>query len=309
MTHTTAAARISPEHARQDLVDHPHYRYRGCAPDPDQPTQAAGNPDLTLDAWEGQDIDGAENQIERRERQAAAIEVCIDCPVMARCLTYARTYRVETGADGTQKAVLTEPSGVLGGMTSLERHREFITAQHRIVAPAPDARLRTAQKMALLTALAAHTHHDDVARAAGMDLRTANWHRSALTTLLGLNKKTALRQELLAAAVERGLLNADRIVADDGTVPAVPRPGQPRTPAAARSARINPFAATEATHGPSAARPLPSRPVPSRPGRLRVLRSRVHAVDGQLELDLGLSAGATVTTLPLPSTRTLEAAA
>ncbi|MFD0555402.1 WhiB family transcriptional regulator [Streptomyces rectiviolaceus] len=195
MTHTTAAARISPEHARQDLVDHPHYRYRGCAPDPDQPTQAAGNPDLTLDAWEGQDIDGAENQIERRERQAAAIEVCIDCPVMARCLTYARTYRVETGADGTQKAVLTEPSGVLGGMTSLERHREFITAQHRIVAPAPDARLRTAQKMALLTALAAHTHHDDVARAAGMDLRTANWHRSALTTLLGLNKKTALRQE------------------------------------------------------------------------------------------------------------------
>lgn len=296
----TATTRISPEHARQQLVDHPHYRYRGCAPDPDQPARAAGNPALSLDAWEGSDFDGAEGQRERRQRQDAAVEVCVECPVMTACLTYARTHRIETRADGTQKPVLAAPTGVMGGMTALERHREFIKAQQHLITETADARLRTAQKLKLLAALAQQTGPKDVAAAAGMDTRTANWHRSALTTLLGLDKATATRRELLAAAVARNLLDAGQVIDDDGTVPAVAR---------STTLRRSRTTATQGAELPASARPLPSRPGPSRPGRprrLRVLRPRaVHAVDGQLELDLNLDRaqgpGATVHALPLPA--------
>lgn len=293
------ASRTSPATARQQLTDHRHYRYRGCAPHPDRPDRAAGNPALPIGAWAGPDVDGAENQKARRAREAAAIEVCIECPVMTLCLDYARTYRIETGADGKEKAVLAEPYGVWGATTALERHKEFIAERHRIVAPAPDGRFHTPQKQALLAALAAHTLPAAVAAAAGMDVRTANWHRSTLAGLLGLDKKTATRRQLLAAAVARGLLDVDLVVDDDGTVPAVAVAHRTRTPAA-----------TQATRHPTPAHPSPARPTPARPGRLRLLRApRTHAVDGQLEFDLDLDtpAGASVHTLPRP--RLLGAAA
>jgi len=90
---------------------------------------------------------------------------------------------------------------------------------------APDRLVRTPQKSAVLLALAMCTDASEVAAAAGVDVRTANWQRSRLVTQLNLCKETATRGELLAEAVRRGLLDGGLVVADDGTVPAVPPPG------------------------------------------------------------------------------------
>ncbi|MFD1278040.1 hypothetical protein ACFQ51_56830 [Streptomyces kaempferi] len=73
----------------------------------------------------------------------------------------------------------------------------------------------------MLRALAAHTDPYEVAAAARMDVRTAGWQRSAIVTLMGLSR-SASRMELLTAAVERGLVDAALVVADDGTVLACP---------------------------------------------------------------------------------------
>ncbi|KFG02746.1 hypothetical protein IQ62_00205, partial [Streptomyces scabiei] len=149
-------------------------------------------------------------------------EVCLGCPVMVQCDAYANSV---TG-DGK----LSEPAGVWGGRTALERHKAFIRLRHEVAVPAPDRMVQTAQKMAVLKALAVHTDPWAVAAAAGrelgveMDLRTAKWQLSRLVTQFNLCKTSATRGELLAVAVERGLLDAGLVVADDGSVPAVPPP-------------------------------------------------------------------------------------
>jgi hypothetical protein len=138
-------------------TEHRHFKYRGCAPDPDHPGRAVGSPEagglgLPLDAWLGDDRDGAEPQDDREARKAAAIEVCLNCPVMVQCDVYANTV--------TPDGKLLEPSGIRGGRTSLERHRALIQArgaQGAAVAvpkPAPDRMLMTVQKQAVLAALA-----------------------------------------------------------------------------------------------------------------------------------------------------------
>lgn len=206
---------LDPTTAQQQLTEHPRYRYRGCAPDPDDPRVAAGDNRLPVGAWQAPDVDGGEEQHDRRAREAAAIEVCVDCPVMVQCLAY--------GSSVTADGKLAEPYAILGGMTMLERHRAFVKTRHEVTAPAPDRQLRTPQKLAVLRALAAHTDPYAVAAAAGMDVRTANWQRSILVTKLSL-QRGATRRELLAEAVRRGLLNAAAVVDDDGSVPAVPPP-------------------------------------------------------------------------------------
>jgi hypothetical protein len=75
---------------------------------------------------------------------------------------------------------------------------------------------RTRQKRAVLNALARETDPELVAYRAGMDLRTANWHRSALVTMLGLDKERATRDQLLAAAVDQGLLPRSTRIRPDG---------------------------------------------------------------------------------------------
>ena len=77
--------------AYRALTDHKYYRYRGCAPDPDQPDRAAGNPDVPLNAWLPHTGDGAEEQRDRIDRERAAIAVCEACPVRALCAEYACT--------------------------------------------------------------------------------------------------------------------------------------------------------------------------------------------------------------------------
>lgn len=200
-------------------TEHRFYRYRGCAPDPDNPRQAAGNPDLSLDAWMGEDRDGAEPPAVREAREAAAIDVCFGCAVMVQCDRYANSVVREGG-----KERLAEPAGIRGGRTALERHKAFIKVRVEAVpAAAPDRMFRTAQKQAVLRALARCWGPLEVAVLAELpDVRTANWQRSDLVGLLGLPKDVS-RMRVLEVARERGLLEGVEVVPDDGTVRAVPR--------------------------------------------------------------------------------------
>ncbi|MFD4795919.1 WhiB family transcriptional regulator [Streptomyces anulatus] len=215
--------------ARQRLVDDRHYRYRGCAPDPDTPGMSAGDPDVPLDAWGPYTGDGAEAQKTRLDRERSAMTICARCPVLALCRTYANTTVVETDASGRQVEHLVEPEGVHGGQKALARHKALIERKHveaaTDVAPARDLTdARTPQKVAVLLALAAEVADVRVAHRAGMDLRTCNWHRSALCSLLDLDKETATRDELLTVAVLRGLLPSAAGVVWDGLWPVAAAP-------------------------------------------------------------------------------------
>ncbi|WP_055693436.1 WhiB family transcriptional regulator [Streptomyces prasinopilosus] len=252
---------------RRAWEKHPHFRYRGCAPDVDQPSRAAGDTALSLDAWHGEDLDGGEPQRVREARQAAAVEVCLNCPVMVQCDAYANSVVVEGG-----KARLAEPDGIWGGRLALERHRAFIRRRHEVAAQAPVRQMRTPQRLRVLEALAVHAEAEAVAQAAGVDVRTANWQRSRLVTQLNLDKGTATRRELLAAAVDQGLLDESVVVADDGTVPAVPPP----VPSSGSSPSSRPAPSAEAVPSvevPGASGGLSSGSVPA-VGRLRASRPR-----------------------------------
>lgn len=305
--------------AHQDLITHPYYRYRGCAPDPDQPDRAAGDPELSWRAWEAPDTNGGEDQKVKLRREAQAKAVCARCPVQQACLTYATS----TNDEGR----IAVEHGILGGATGLERDRIFI--RNRIAsldeeqAAAADRRLRTEQKLAVLRALAAHADPYAVAAAAGVDVRTANWQRSAITTLLGLDKHEATRGQLLAAAAERGLLAGVPVVPDDGTVLAVPAPGTtpttvtpavaehtPATLPAPRPASLAPQAARRTRQTPTAATPGREHPPLTRPLRIpSPQRARFHAVPGQLSLDQALTEHRHLRLIPTRPTRQLGAAA
>lgn len=204
----TQPVRMDAKTAHEELTEHPHYRYRGCASDPDDPRQAAGNPALSVDAWQSPDVDGGEEKEVREAREDAAREVCVECPVMVQCLAY--------GSSLTPSGKLTEPYAILGGMTALERHKalvEFLKERQEApvrVEPAPVEQLRTVQKLAVLAALARFEEPELIAAAASVDVRTAKWQLSRLATQLGL-EKTASRVELLEAAVARGLLDRSEV--------------------------------------------------------------------------------------------------
>lgn len=205
--------RLGSYTARQNLMTHPRYRYRGCAPDVDDPAVAAGNLELSVTAWEAPDVDGGEKAADRKAREAAAIEVCVECPVMVQCLAF--------GESLNRGGKLAVPHGILGGVTGAQRQKAFVRERETepvVVEPAPDHELRTEQKLAFLGALAVHASAEDVARAAGFDVRTANWQGSILKRMLGL-PKAASRMEVLEAAVDRGLLSAEQVVADPDVAP------------------------------------------------------------------------------------------
>ncbi|MET8585702.1 WhiB family transcriptional regulator [Streptomyces collinus] len=277
----TETAEKTSEQLLREWTEHPHFKYRGCAGDPDNPQRMAGNPDLHVGAHHGPDAFAPEGQRERRAREERAIEVCLSCPVMVACDLYASSVR----PDGK----LAEPEGVWGGRRALERHKALIRRRVASVAAPTNRAFETAQKRAVLTALASCWEPFEVAAAAGMDVRTANWQRSSLVRLLGL-PKTVSRMRALAVARERGLLEGVDLVADDGTVPAIPPPTRLPDPALIPPVPVVPVqAAAEGS----------CRGVRSR-------RKRVTAVTGQLSFDDAL-APAPVT--PLFSSRRMEAAA
>ena len=45
----------SSEQLYREWLEHRHFRYRGCAPDADNPLRMAGNPDLPVGAHHGPD--------------------------------------------------------------------------------------------------------------------------------------------------------------------------------------------------------------------------------------------------------------
>ncbi|MFC8008742.1 WhiB family transcriptional regulator [Streptomyces cinereoruber] len=233
MTTTTVT---SSRAARLALTEHRHYAYRGCAPDPDTPQYAAADPDLPLDAWGGSTVDGGLTQADRLDQQRRALAICGRCPVLAQCRTYANS---EVPGGG-----LAEPDGIHGGQTSLDRHRALIerrkTQPLTVRTPEPtEAQLREARspaKLRVLRQLAVETDAELVAYRAGMDLRSANWQRSALCTLLGLDKETATRQELLETARRYRLLRANARIVPDGPWPIAAVP----TTDGARQRRIAP---------------------------------------------------------------------
>ncbi len=277
----------SAQRLREEWLGHRFFRYRGCAPDDADPKRMAGNPELPVGAHHAPDAWAPEGQRERLAREDAAIEVCLSCPVMVQCDAYANS--VVTDAGGVAR--LAEPDGVWGGRRALERHRAFIAARHESQV-APDRRFRTPQKRAVLKALAEGWDPFEVAAAAGMDVRTANWQRSVLVGLLGLPKDVS-RMRALAVAGELGLLEGVEVVSDDGSVPAVPPPTKLPDPAA------GPFPA--AAGGGEAA-----------PGGvcrgMRARRRRVVAVPGQLSLDFDAAVSASVRPM-FPDSTHLGAAA
>ncbi|MFF3547147.1 WhiB family transcriptional regulator [Streptomyces platensis] len=214
----------SRNRAYYTLIDHRFYAYRGCAPDPDQPDRAQGDTAVSVNAWLPYTEDEQETPSARNARQAAAQRVCGSCPVRAECEAYALS---ETG-DGK----LSEPEGVWGGMLPLARHRDLVarrTAKTPAAAAATiDAKrldeARTDQKQAVLRSLATNVDEELVAYGAGMDVRTANWHRSLLCGLLGLDKERATRQQLLDTARTLGVLPAGVRVVPDGDVPIAAAP-------------------------------------------------------------------------------------
>lgn len=278
-----------------EWTEHRFYRYRGCAPDPDEPGMAVGSAGVdgqgrpvrvSVDAWLGEDRDGGEPQKVREARQASAKEVCLRCPVMVQCDAYASTV--------TPEGRLVEPEGIRGGRTALERHRALIKSRQAAPvlapSPAPDRLLDTKQKRDVLRALAVCWEPVEVMVAAGMpDVRTANWQRSALVRLLGL-PKTATRMEVLEAARARGRLEGIRVVADDGSVPAIP----PATEDVLMEVRgqVLLWPAKRAEVLPSASEPGCRRRRVGRGLRSRSLRSRFRAVPGQTEIEVpDMSAG------------------
>lgn len=216
---------MEPRYAREALTDHPLYKYRGCGPDQDDPTVSAGDPDVSVDAWAPYTGDVPEPQKVRITRERAAVRICGWCPVRKECGAYANTE--------TEDGHLTEPGGVWGGELALARHRALIARRASVTATttaaAPGAgrdvtEARTPQKRAVLRALARETDSELVAYRAGMDVRTANWHRSALVTLLGLNRETATRGQMLTAAVDQGLLPRSTRIRPDARWPDGPWP-------------------------------------------------------------------------------------
>lgn len=215
MTETSKSGKSS-EVLHREWLEHPRFRYRGCAPDVDDPTRMAGDTSLHVGAHDEPDAFSPEGQRKRRAREEAAVEVCLGCPVMVACDAYATSV--------TPDGRLAQPRGVWGGRRALERHKLLIARRAAAVA-APDSRFETEQKQAVLRALAVCWEPFEVAARAGLgsDVRKANWQRSSLVRLLGL-PKDATRMQALEAARGRGLLDGVTVVADDGTVPAVPPP-------------------------------------------------------------------------------------
>lgn len=279
----------------RQLTEHRHYAYRGCAPDPDKPRYAAADDRLPLDAWGGSTVDGGLPAAARVAHQKRALDICHRCPVLDACRTYATS---ELPGGG-----LAEPEGIQGGMKPLERHREYI-ARRTAAGIALEPRIaeaKTPTRLAVLRALAVETDAELVAYKAGMDLRAANWHRSALCSIFGLDKESASREELLAMAKVYGVLPARARVVPDGPWPVVAAPNTDGT----RQRRIAPGRPEQTVISGLLPQPAPA-PTPTAAGRRRrAVQPRPTAPRGRPALALARPPAARPIPLPLP-VRTLE---
>lgn len=280
-------------------TEHRFFKYRGCAPDPDDPRFAAGWVErdgrpvqVPVDAWLGPDQDGGEEQRVRRERQATAKELCGRCPVRAECDAFAMLAPAEA-------------DGIRAGRTMRERGALLETRRRRVSVAVPDSQLRTPQKLAVLEALAAWPDEYRVAMETGLGVRKANWQRARLVSGLAL-EPSASRMELLKAAVERGLLDVSLVVADDGSVPAIPASTRKLLIEVDGQFLLWPSDPSEVKD------PVPVKRSGRCSGRSRSLRKRFSSVEGQeaLEVPVAVPTGwADVHALFAAPVKTLEAVA
>ncbi|MFC9736125.1 WhiB family transcriptional regulator [Streptomyces hydrogenans] len=282
--------------ALRQLTEHRHYAYRGCAPDPDKPRYAAADDLLPLDAWGGSTVDGGLPAAARVAHQKRAMNICRRCPVLDACRAYATS---ELPGGG-----IAEPDGIQGGMTRLERYRQYIERAGRIPAGPRIAEAKTPTRLAVLRALAVETDAELVAYKAGMNLRAANWHRSALCSIFGLDKESASREELLVMAKAYGVLPARTRVVPDGPWPVVAAPNTDGT----RQRRIAPGRPEQTVIPNLLPQPAPE-PAPAAPvRRRRRARTAGTGPGGRPLLTLTHPPAARPVPLPLP-VRTLEARA
>lgn len=203
------------ERASTALHGHRWWGYRACAPSPDAPGMAAGDDTVAATVWLTQD---RETQKDRLAREQTAIALCGRCPVRAMCLEYALG-----DAAGAYEA-----ENIWGGMTAHQRaelskaRRRLAAVEQRTVVAEPIP--ATALDLDVLRALAAHRTQEAVARAVGMTVTRANWHRSRLVSQLNLDPKTATRMRLIYTARLTGLLDpATGYLADrDRVIAAIP---------------------------------------------------------------------------------------
>lgn len=188
------------------LTGHPHYGYRACAPDPDNPAVTAADPDVRVDVWLTPD---QERQTDRPLREQQALALCAGCPIQEACLSYALQH--ETGGKALD---------IWGGMTG-EQRKDTLRREQAITAQPPAG--PTELDLRVLYALAAHRTPAAVARAAGLTVTRANWHRSKLCTALGLDGDTTTRTQLLYAARRAGHLDPTTPIRPDrGITAAIP---------------------------------------------------------------------------------------
>lgn len=191
------------------LTSHPHWDYRACAPDPDNPEVTAADPDVPIGVWLTPD---QESQKTRPARERQALALCAACPVRTACLTYALSY--ETGRKNQD---------IWGGMTAEQRKAVLLAHKTAQTTPRQAPAGPSPLDLRVLHALAAHRAPTAVARAAGLTVTRANWHRSKLVTAHGLDPATTTRAQLLYAARRAGHLPPTIvIVADRGITAAIP---------------------------------------------------------------------------------------
>lgn len=298
------------ERAWNALRGHRWYAYRGCAPSETVAGMAADE-ETPAGVWLTPD---RESQPERLAREAAARTVCGRCPVVSACLAYALgtveggpferegmwggltatqrrqllarrrawlawTPAVVPGAAGATDAVDAVPAGegVSAGAGRASAAAGAATVVALVAVPVVEAVASTWQRDTVLAALAAHTGQQDVADAAGMPLRTANWQRTRLVSLYRLDPCTTTRAELLAAAVAHGHLPAGTVIVPDGPVPvaAIPTQQPHLTPRTRRPRRVRARQLPLPGLGPASryARPVPPAPRARPVRRLRLVHS------------------------------------
>ena len=173
------------ERAWGRLKQHPHYRYRACAPHWDNPQACAADDTVGRAVFFSVD---EEPQRERLAREAAAKRLCASCPVVEAC----REYAVGDGP------VLREPHQIWGGTNPSER-RDILARrvlEREQDGPLPLDELTTPQRQDVLRALAMHDTEEKVQAEAGLSERTTRWQISSLYRLLHV-PKPGRRFELL----------------------------------------------------------------------------------------------------------------
>lgn len=150
-----------------------------------------------------------EPQTARAARQAQAIALCHQCPVLEACRDYA------LGGDGWW-----EQHGIWGGMTARSREKTRTRVRAKAARAAGPWAPTTEQQQLVLAAVCRWdpgVDEDAICAATGLDPRTVRWQYAAMATLMGLDRQECTYEEWTAAAARtRAVLDLDQVLAAAG---------------------------------------------------------------------------------------------